>query len=390
MNMITKKILRELPSIGNEATYVLDMDRFISNFREFKHSFEYVFGKENVIIGYSFKTNSYYKILDTVQLLGGYAEIVSPAELVKAIYHDFDYKGRIIYNGVIHDACGKYEVALNGGIVNVDSYSHLKELSNLAMRRKEDIKLGIRVMLNDTTRFGLKYGSQEWYQVLKEFDENQYIKLAGIHCHSYGGRNLKAWERKAEMAAKIGKDLEVEYIDFGSNMYGFMEKRLAKQFADKKFSPLSYAKVIHKSMVKVYGKERKLPKVIMEPGTPIVADTMAIVSNVTDIRKVDDRYIITTDCSIYDMGFLPMTKVVPMDVVSKGLLKGEEINVKNATIYGYTCTEGDIVYRNFTGRIGVGDKLVFGNLGAYGRELSNDFIKDRLLVHCLKQKKPLF
>lgn len=393
MNTITKRILQELSLIDKEPQYILDLSKFVQNFIDFKRSFEKVFGKDNVIIGYSFKTNSHPKILRAVKGMNGYAEVVSPEELAKAevLMHENDrieYE-RIIYNGVIHDSIGRFKVAAQGGIVNVDNYSQLSDLSKMARMTKTHIKLGIRIMMKASSRFGVLHGSEEYKRTIEEFVKNPYLKLVGIHCHTYGGRDITSWNIKARKAATIGKELGVEYIDFGSNMYGFMEKKLERQFESITPTPREYANVIYKAMKDVYGNE-ELPLVIMEPGTPVVADTMAILSNVINVRKVNGRDMITADCSIYDMGFLPMTKVVPMDVISNEISKNEKIDVRNATIYGYTCTEGDILYRNYTGSIRIGDKLVFGNLGAYGRELSNNFIRNRLNTYCLKSKKPLF
>ncbi len=39
--------------------------------------------------------------------------------------------------------------------------------------------------------------------------------------------------------------------------------------------------------------------------------------------------------------------------------------LNNASIVGYTCLEHDIVYSDFSGELGVGDYIIFGNVGGY-------------------------
>ena len=41
---------------------------------------------------------------------------------------------------------------------------------------------------------------------------------------------------------------------------------------------------------------------------------------------------------------------------------------------GYTCIESDVLYRNYTGELGVGDFLVFSNCGSYSIVMKPPFI----------------
>lgn len=61
----------------------------------------------------------------------------------------------------------------------------------------------------------------------------------------------------------------------------------------------------------------------------------------------------------------------PVDVYP---IEGKKKHYSNLDIVGYTCIEGDVLQRGFTGQIGIGDYLVFGNCGSYSLVMKPPFI----------------
>ena len=62
---------------------------------------------------------------------------------------------------------------------------------------------------------------------------------------------------------------------------------------------------------------------------------------------------------------------MPMDVYGSNEARPqyEEID-----IVGFTCIESDCLYKGYSGRISVGDYLVFGNVGSYSIVFKPQFI----------------
>ena len=49
-------------------------------------------------------------------------------------------------------------------------------------------------------------------------------------------------------------------------------------------------------------------------------------------------------------------------------------NVSDADIVGYTCIEGDVLFRGYSGSISVGDMIIFKNCGSYSVVMKPPFI----------------
>ena len=48
--------------------------------------------------------------------------------------------------------------------------------------------------------------------------------------------------------------------------------------------------------------------------------------------------------------------------------------LKDAEFTGYTCLEHDVMYPDYSGELGVGDYVVFGNVGGYSNVSKPPFI----------------
>jgi len=326
---------------------------------------------DRLCLGYSVKTNPHHEVLQAVRRLDMYAEIVSPHELELALAEKFQPRN-IIYNGVIPDPKGKFYVAQHGGIVNLESYLEFEQLERKAAEENVAIDVGIRLNLNignnRKSRFGVSPESQEFRRILDLVEHSQFINIVGVHSHVYGGRQPRYWSVRVKKAAEIANKLNARYIDLGSNMFGPMDVRMAEQFEEQLPTFDDYAVAVEQALVSVYGNS--FPLVILEPGTPVIANAVSVLAQVVNIRCVCGQNIATANCTEYDFGFTPATKNVPVDVIHNN--NGHRY--KSLDIYGYTCTEGDVLHRGYSGELAVGDYLLFRNLGAYSVSLSNSFI----------------
>jgi len=365
---------------------LFDSDLFKQNVKSFQEAFRQYFG-ENAKLSYSTKTNPHETVLKTLCTIpDAMVEIVSTNELHLAIASGFSLD-RIVYNGVIPDAVRKFGVAYTGGIVNVENYGELKTLADMANEWKKRIEVGLRVNIRIDenraweSRFGVHPYTSQFYKCLEL--QNEYFEIVGIHSHIHGCRTLDFWKKRASILGKLGKAIGVKYIDFGSNMFGFMDPRLAEQFDCEIPTAKDYAWTIYNELKCIYGYET-LPTIIIEPGTPVVANTVSVLGKVETISERGFDTIATASCSVYDFGFFHGSpKHPPMDVIH--MSKGE--HYENVEIFGYACTEDDTVYKSYTGELAVGDYLLFRNLGAYANSLSSDFIKPAMKTYDIAMLK---
>lgn len=353
--------------------FLFEDDRFKQNIESFIASFEESLPK--FTLAYSTKTNPHWQVLKALRENGkAHIEIVSPHEYSLARAAGFD-DSEIVYNGVIPDVEGKFRVAEHGGIVNAENVQEIKDLSRMAAHRRKKIQVGIRLNLNVgqkyESRFGIKPESPEFNECFEWTHE--YFDIVGIHAHLHGNRWLEGWEARAVALGRIAKEIGARYIDFGSNMFGYMDPRLADQFGNPIPSPEDYARTIRKVLS---GYFEEIPEVIIEAGTPVVANAMTMVGVIENISGSHA----TASCSAYDLGFFRGSdKHPPVDIIHRNADSSKMLS--HGVIYGYACTEDDVVCHDYSGGIARGDIVLVRNIGAYALSLSSDFIKQKPAVY---------
>lgn len=379
MTMIGNITKAKSKFLAKTPYFYFDESKFFENITSFKNAFSKF---DDLILSYSYKTNCEPCVLESVYNAGLLAEVVSPDELKKAL--KFNKKNNVVYNGVINDVEGKLDIIANGGYVNIDSASEYERISKLAFDKcingKCGIRLNVKARENYTSRFGVNYLGEEWNRICKSYSKYRSIKIVGVHNHLYGCRDLALFKKRVEETCKIAKEIGAEYIDLGSGIFGIMEKGLAEQFSDIPTFD-EYATVCYEVFSNYFSN---FPKLIFELGTPIVADTVSLVTKVDVIKKVDNDYIATVDCSKMNLGYFPSSnKLLPYEIIHMN--RGKSYVSMN--IYGYICTEGDSVIRDYNGELAEGDFIVFKNCGAYCSSLTPDFIRKK--IKTIKSKRLL-
>lgn len=350
--------------------YIVDVEKIVDTMLGMLTAFKKIYS--NTAIGYSFKTNSTPYICEALINHGALAEVVSPKEFFTAT--KLTKYNNIIYNGVIPDVYGKCQIASNGGIVNIDNYQELIALESQAKRLNEVLKIGLRLNFDIgagyVSRFGIEYEGEEYNKILEHVENSKFVTINGIHCHFHGGRGLEYWERRADKMIEIGKKLDVDYIDLGGNMYGDMDERLKAQFDDDIPTFEDYANVVASRFKDAFPDKK--PLLIIEAGTPIVANGVSLLTRVVSTKTIQGKSLATLNGSIYNLGFISKTRTVPIDIVHTNELIPEG---RKHDLYGYTCTEGDLMYEGYEGPLSVGDIVLFRNVGAYAVDMCSDFIK---------------
>ena len=364
------KIIKELKQQYGDAFYLLDSRQFRENFSELKKSFSSVYPNFN--IAYSYKTNYTPKLCKIVNDLGGYAEVVSEMELELALRIGVSPKN-IIWNGPIKNPNILKSFLLSGGVANIDSYNDFCLVKNIIEDNNDrQFRLGIRVNydVNDgvVSRFGLDTESTEFIEVLNYCRTNENIKLVNLQCH-YAKRQLDYWPSRAkgmiELIDKIG--FIPERIDLGGGLFGKMDESLKTQFSSIIPSYDDYAKAVAIAFKDRFGESG--PELIIEPGSALVGDCMKFVGTIKTIKNVRGKWfasVLGSQKNISMSGVNP-----PLEVLHTGKFTS---NYKNLDMVGFTCIEGDVLYKDFNGQLGLEDTVIFGNCGSYSIVMKPPFI----------------
>lgn len=366
--------IRQLHERYGSPLYCFCADEFEANLKELTACFQAQYS--NYRLAYSFKTNYTPAICRLVKKLGGYAEVVSDMELELAWRIGYEAP-HIIYNG---PGKGKlvWEHLLNGGIVNVDSVDELRGICDFARQYPEKqfeigIRLNIEVGQPFISRFGIDADCDALLQAADLIRAVPNLTLAGLHCHISQARGIESWIKRTRRmldAADRLFDAPPKYLDFGSGMYGKMAASFAAQFSGVP-TYQEYANVTAKAVAEHYARYETRPLLFTEPGTTVINKYVDFITQVVAIKNIRGKCFVVTDGSAHNLGEVCKLKKLPVEVLRTG---GDGSFCENADIVGYTCLEHDVLYSGFTGSIGVGDYLVFGNVGGYSNVSKPPFI----------------
>ena len=380
---------------NGSAYYLFDREGFDANVKELSSA--YMSHYRNFKIAYSFKTNYLKAACEIVKNNGFYAEVVSPYEYRYAREIGFA-PDRIVYNGVIPSAT-KYIAARDGGMVNVDNIREFEMIEKHAALAGVPVNLGVRINFETDgakSRFGVDIDGEEFKELMDRMENSRYVTFAGFHNHIHGKRGVRFWKLRAERMIQLAKEYGASYIDLGGGMWGKMPEKLASQFSVRPDRYEEYGEAVGSMLKEAFpGEEVTL---IVEPGIGLVGSAMECVSHVTNIKSIRGKTYIQLAIdgaeTAVDFSCDANGIVKPFEIIHTPL--GKLQSVAGADFVGTTCTEIDILVRDWNGEIGIGDTIVFENIGAYSLVTSRQFITRRLGVYdkktgvCLRAPEDFF
>lgn len=352
--------------------FILDKQELQRSINGFQTALTNNFAKS--IVGYSVKTNSLPHALALAKDEGCYAEVVSYDEYHLAIECGFSPK-HIIYNGPMKSKETFLDCIRCGGIVNIETHRELKWLEELP---KENVyNVGIRLNINithvspedadgenDNSRFGFSDDTEEFANAIKCILSLKNIRLTGLHIHRTAhSRSVRFYKESIRYACNIIKKygLTLDYLDVGGGYFGiFPNKPTYQQYAEA-----------FKEVLLSYGLEDLC--IIVEPGNALVASCFSFISEVIDVKHVEEnKWFVTTDGSRNDIDpFFRKT-----DYIKEIFTDGNRQKVKEQIVSGCTCLEYD---RMFTLKdyplLKEGDRILYHNVGAYTMCLTPMFIR---------------
>lgn len=381
-NSMTEYSWQELSRLLDEnegAIFIAHIDRFRKNV----HAFESAFKKHysNIGIGHSYKTNHLPKLCAAANEEGLYAEVVSGTEF--KIARALGVNGaRILFNGPAKTEAELAEAFAQGALVNVDSLSEARKISNIASERAGVTRLGLRCNLDlewkgSQSRFGLSETSGELDKAWELLSTNGNIQIEGLHCHSSFDRSADSYNRRMirliEIADRLFGTKVPQFLDIGGGFAGPMPDDLRKQFSVTPPTYDDYAAAICSPLCKRYGQNG--PELIIEPGVGLLGNVFEYAFRVEHVKQISEKWFAVTSGASHHIKIVPNdislpTRLLECPDIPANARKGNSIDVA-----GFTCLEHDLIYRGFQAPLARGDILVTENVGAYSMVSSPDFIR---------------
>ena len=363
-------ILKGLQDSYGDAFYLLDSEQFKTNFCELKEAFSSIYPKFN--IAYSYKTNYTPKLCKIVNELGGYAEVVSEMEVELALRVGVKPENTI-WNGPIKNPKVVEEYLHKGGVVNIDSVEEMEMIRSIVEKYpNHKYRLGIRcnydVYDGVISRFGFDIDSHEFEEVLSFVTGTPNVKLINLQCH-FAKRPIEYWPARAEGMIKLVERIGIfpERLDLGGALFGKMEDSLKEQFSSVIPSYADYAIAAATVFAEKFGSHG--PELIIEPGSALVGDCMKFVGTIKTIKCVRGKYIASVLGSQKNISMSGVNP--PIQIVATG---DKQKEYQNIDLVGFTCIEGDVLYKDYSGRLAVGDSVIISNCGSYSLVMKPPFI----------------
>jgi diaminopimelate decarboxylase len=370
--ILNKQVVNELRKEYGDAFYLLDSEQYRNNFLELRDSFRKIYPNFN--IAYSYKTNYTPKFCKIVNELGGYAEIVSEMELEIALRVGVR-PNRIIWNGPIKNSKKLEEFLVAGGTDNIDSIEELEVVKNIAEKHPDKtLNLGIRCNyeVNDgvVSRFGFDVDSEGFKNVLAFVTSTPNVHFINFQCH-FAKRQIEYWPARAKGMVELIDRLGIipERIDIGGGLFGKMADSLKAQFTNEIPDYQAYAEAAARVFAEYFADKDVKPELLIEPGSAVVGDCMKFVGTVKTIKNVRGKWFATILGSQKNISMTGINP--PMEVIAMG---GEQKEYENLDMVGFTCIEGDVLYRNYNGKLAHEDAIVISNCGSYSLVMKPPFI----------------
>lgn len=370
------QMLKQLRKEYGDSFYLMDTAVFEDNYHKMLEAFQTIYPKTR--IAYSYKTNYTPKLCRMINELGGAAEIVSEMEMWLARHIGVTGEN-IYYNGPFKKKQFVEELLLLGGHINLDADYEVEMLREIAQSYPEkSFKVGIRCNIDigqDTpSRFGFDIASGALKEAVERLNAVNNIQVSGLHCH-IPFRTLESFEKRMKALYKI---LDIfpnypwEYISLGGGFMGKVDEQIASQLS---FVPPifeDYAAIIAGGMQNYFGQKVDEPMLIIEPGSALVANAAWYIMRVINIKQVRNKQIASLTGSSYQVN--PSVKDIkrPIRVYHEERQPAEEY--EHIDMAGYTCIESDYLYKDYHGKLAVGDYVVLGNIGSYSVVMKPPFI----------------
>jgi diaminopimelate decarboxylase len=354
--------------------YATSENRLRENIRAYHHAFP------DADKYFAVKANGSLTILRIAAQEEMGADVFSPGELFLARLAGIP-QDKILYNGNSKSE-RDHEMALQAGVrMSVDSQEELEHLSRTAQALEKEAKILFRVNPDvspkthpkiatglRSSKFGIP--AEQVAKTYQRAMDLPGILPVGLHCHI--GSQILDISPFAEAANKM-MDISKEVVEMGGeiktiDLGGGLGIQYHPDMPAPTPSDLAEAILpIFKDRCQDLGIS---PKLILEPGRSIVADTTIMLTGVNVVKRAHVNFVAV------DAGFNVLARPMLYDsyhhiiVANKAATSGEEMY----TVVGPICETGDVLAKDrLLPELERGDVLAFLDAGAYGFSMASQY-----------------
>lgn len=357
---------------------------------------------------YSYKTNPIPGLLQRMHEKGIGAEVISEYELWLAMRLGV-IPAKIVYNGPVKsdrslDLAIDREIAL----INLNSRQEIARVAASAARVGKKARVGMRVVLNDGWggQFGEQVSSGAAMRAIEEMRSYPELQSVGLHVHK--GSEISCEDDVRSMVnnamafvddvrSQLG--LEFEILDFGGSLatpttrwFSERELRLNRTFLwplaprdpDAVLSIRNYVSTLLSSIRAHYpGPGRQIPRIFIEPGRAMTANTQMLLCTVCVVRDQDHPAIAICDAGIN------LAQSVKSEYHATFLVNDDSRRqVAQYRLAGPICTPGDVLI-NCTElpTLSEGDTIAIMDSGAYFVPFATSFSFPQPAIACMEMGK---
>ena len=378
---VTYQQLQDIGDQGN-SFYFIDFEQLENNYTRLFQAFKSRY--HNSQIAYSFKTNYAPLICEALKLQGSWAEVVSEMEYeIATSVVGFEPK-KVIVNGPIHTPEFIEKSMLDGALLNADAWYILDIIACICSKYpKHKFKIGIRLSYEITeggfSRFGIESSTYNLQRLADWIKPLTNCEIVGFHSHfSNSSRSSASFTSRIEGLLKASSfyfgEKTPHLINIGGGFFGEMPDNLACQYPGKIPSFDDYAQTITKAIKRQFKDTKVLPKLLLEPGTALVANAMVFVCKVHEVKQVRGQTVALVNGSNHNVNHKWQGETLPIQIIRKNKDITDESRIQSFDIVANTCIEKDVICTNVKGSIKAGDFIIFQYMGGYSTVLKQPFI----------------
>lgn len=377
---LSHRTLDELADTYGDAFYLVDLDRFRRDYTELLAAFTAWY--PDTRLAYSYKTNYLPRLCRTVDELGGYAEVVSGMEYELAERIGVPPE-RIIFNGPYKRPEDLLTALLAGAVVNLDASYEVPLVEGIGRAFPDrQLRVGLRCNVSAGgrhSRFGFDAGSPEFEDALARLTRLDNCCLVGFHCHGSVDRGVAAFAQRTyqllTLTSKYFPGPPPQMINVGGGFFSDMPPGLREQFDTPVPTFREYGEAVARQVADAYPDGG--PRLVIEPGTAIAANSTSFVARVVDVKTVNGRRIAVVAGSVHNVKPTGHRRLLGIDVHRRlpGRAAADGAIDGPIDIVGYTCMEDDRLATGYEGPVAAGDYVVVEAVGAYTLVMKPPFIQ---------------
>ena len=335
-------------------------------------------------ICYAVKANSNLTILELFKKLGAGCDLVSYGEWHRAELAGMPRSLRVL-SGVAKTA-EEFDRLLqlpNAGVgsIHVESVMEFELIHLLAHYRKKNVTVAFRYNPNvdalthdkiSTGRKKDKFGltREEILDLCVNFSHDEFVHISGISIH-IGSQitKLQPYEKAFRILQKLCDEVELhlgrelDYVDLGGGI------GISYAPNDQTLSLSSYAQLVKKYF---HSNDRKMKKILLEPGRSLIANAGVLVSEVVYSKVRTNHRTLILDAGMNDL-VRPALYGAYHEIVS--LKKEAGLKPQKWDVVGGICETTDYFARARPLPIeGLpGERIAILSAGAYGFSMSSTY-----------------